>query len=54
MVPGGQLVVLKEAVDYAEEESKARKTETENNYHWLMLGNPRPSGASSQLHVGPK
>ena len=30
MVPGGQLVVLKEAVDYAEEESKAGKTETEN------------------------
>ena len=30
MAPGGQLVVLKEAVDYAEEESKAGKTETEN------------------------
>ena len=30
ITPGGRLMVLKEAEDYAEEESKARKTETEN------------------------
>ena len=29
-------MVLKEAVDYAEEESKARKTETENICHLII------------------
>ena len=36
ITPGGRLMVLKEAVDYAEEESKARKTETENICHLII------------------